>query len=100
MPLTADRSDTAQRIDLTAFIEDLYRDGEVLEAMTQSSRGLSADRLDALTRTRSQASRLRRLLRQALVVHNSQGRLVLTASGRELAFDLYGVGAADLHASA
>ena len=100
MALTADHNATAQRIDLTAFIEDLYRDGEVLEAITQPSRGLSAERLDSLTRSRSQASRLRRLLRQALVAHNSQGRLVLTTTGRELAFDLYGVGAADLHASA
>lgn len=96
MALLAEHNDTAQRIDLTAFIEDLYRDGDVLEALTHSDRGLSATRLDALTRTRSQASRLRRLLRQSLVIHNPRGRLILTQAGRKLAFELYGVGAADL----
>jgi len=95
MPATVLRDESALRIDLASFAEELYRQGGVLEIITHAQRGLDASTLDALSASRLQGQRLRRMLRGDTVGYNASGRLVLTRLGRELAFDMFGVGASD-----
>ncbi|ALM52453.1 hypothetical protein [Halomonas huangheensis] len=88
-------NDTEIRIDLAAMAQALYRCGGVLEALTDNARGLDAGTLDRLSSNRESSARLRRLLLSGTTRYNDKGRLVVTGTGRQLVFDMFGVGATD-----
>ncbi|QEM82035.1 hypothetical protein [Halomonas binhaiensis] len=95
MGAIAQHIDTDPRIDLARFANALYRLGGVLEMLTDMHFGLDANTVGAMTQDSQGSARLRRLLNSGTVAYSPKGRLILSQEGRELAFDMFGVGACD-----
>jgi len=74
----------------------LYRQGHVLETVTVAHRGLDRRDLQALSQADHDWAPCQHILETSeAATWNDQQRLVLTALGRELLFDMFGEGAAD-----
>lgn len=81
---------------LSAVAEMLYDHGYVLESITLAQRGLTERELSALRAQATEWAACQEILEiSGAATFNGYGRLVLTAMGRELMFDMFGQGAAD-----
>ncbi|MFG6137267.1 hypothetical protein [Halomonas sp. B23F22_10] len=75
----------------------LYRQGHVLEIVSSPHRGLDRHSLNALAEAEPDwPSHQRTLERSEAATFNAQRRFVLTDLGRELLFEMFGEGAADI----
>ncbi|WP_046078161.1 hypothetical protein [Halomonas sp. HG01] len=82
---------------LCNMAELLYRQGHVLETVSSPHRGLDRRALNALAQTEHDwSSHQRTLERSEAATFNAQRRFVLTDLGRELLFEMFGEGAADI----
>ncbi|XKE47125.1 hypothetical protein LG302_08350 [Halomonas organivorans] len=75
----------------------LYREGHVLESVSSPHRGLDRQALRRLAEADHEwPSHQRTLERSEAATYNTQKRFVLTDLGRELLFEMFGEGAADI----
>ncbi|MDR5876203.1 hypothetical protein LPL18_014395 [Halomonas sp. CUBES01] len=93
---TANHVQRSLRQCLAVVAELLYENGHVLETITLARRGLSRRELQSLSQNAPAWVTCQQVLETSqAATRNEQGRLILTAMGRELMFDMFGEGAAD-----
>lgn len=81
---------------LSTVAELLYDSGHVLETLTLPQRGLTQRELNQLCAQHSDWQACQQVLEESgAAEYNDYHRLVLTAMGREMMFDMFGQGAAD-----